>query len=132
MSDDVGAASYRAAGVDYDALDAGKRLAIAKALSTSQLLAARGACALDASRASGRLPYKRKGRRTCRGEPGSCGNFPDAPHPQWLNSSVGGRTEHWSLLAGAMTRSKLPLGNVPSGRQWMIDNVALSVDNVAF
>ena len=31
-------ASYRAAGVDYEALDAGKRLAIAKALSTSPLL----------------------------------------------------------------------------------------------
>ncbi len=43
-------ASYRAAGVDYEALDAGKRLAIAGALSTSQLLAARGGQALDASR----------------------------------------------------------------------------------
>jgi phosphoribosylformylglycinamidine cyclo-ligase len=48
--DDAGGESYRAAGVDYDALDAGKRLAIAKALSTSSLLAARGARALDASR----------------------------------------------------------------------------------
>ena len=37
-------------GVDYDALDAGKRLAMAKALSTSPLLAARGGRALDASR----------------------------------------------------------------------------------
>ena len=43
-------ASYRAAGVDYDALDAAKRLAMAKALSTSSLLAARGGRALDASR----------------------------------------------------------------------------------
>ncbi len=43
-------ASYRAAGVDYDALDAGKRLAMAKALSTSSLLAAKGGRALDASR----------------------------------------------------------------------------------
>ena len=43
-------ASYRAAGVDYHALDAGKRLAIAKALSTSSLLQARGGRALDASR----------------------------------------------------------------------------------
>jgi phosphoribosylformylglycinamidine cyclo-ligase len=43
-------ASYRAAGVDYDALDAGKRLAIAKALSTSALLQARGGRAVDASR----------------------------------------------------------------------------------
>ena len=43
-------ASYRAAGVDYDALDAGKRLAMAKALSTSGLLAGRGGRAIDASR----------------------------------------------------------------------------------
>jgi len=43
-------ASYRAAGVDYDALDAGKRLAMAKALSTSSLLEARGGRALDSSR----------------------------------------------------------------------------------
>ncbi|MGD0453584.1 MAG: AIR synthase related protein [Solirubrobacteraceae bacterium] len=43
-------ASYRAAGVDYDALDAGKRLAMAKALSTSPLLEGRGGRALDASR----------------------------------------------------------------------------------
>jgi phosphoribosylformylglycinamidine cyclo-ligase len=50
MSDDRATASYRDAGVDYDTLDAGKRLAIAKALSTSGLLAARGAHALDASR----------------------------------------------------------------------------------
>ena len=42
--------AYRAAGVDYDALDAGKRLAMAKALSTSALLAARGGRALDDSR----------------------------------------------------------------------------------
>ena len=45
-----GAASYRAAGVDYETLDAGKRLAIAGALSTSSLLTARGGKALDASR----------------------------------------------------------------------------------
>jgi phosphoribosylformylglycinamidine cyclo-ligase len=43
-------ASYRAAGVDYEALDAAKRLAMAKALSTSPLLQARGGQALDASR----------------------------------------------------------------------------------
>ncbi|HST55000.1 MAG TPA: AIR synthase-related protein [Solirubrobacteraceae bacterium] len=43
-------ATYSAAGVDYDALDAGKRLAMAKALATSPLLAARGGRALDASR----------------------------------------------------------------------------------
>jgi phosphoribosylformylglycinamidine cyclo-ligase len=43
-------ASYRAAGVDYEALDAGKRLAMAEALATSPLLAERGGRALDASR----------------------------------------------------------------------------------
>jgi phosphoribosylformylglycinamidine cyclo-ligase len=43
-------ASYRDAGVDYEALDAGKRGAIAAALSTSQLLVARGGRALDSSR----------------------------------------------------------------------------------
>ncbi len=43
-------ASYRDAGVDYETLDAGKRLAMAAALSTSSLLAAHGAGALDASR----------------------------------------------------------------------------------
>lgn len=45
-----GPATYRAAGVDYSTLDAGKRAAMAKALATSPLLAARGASALDASR----------------------------------------------------------------------------------
>ena len=44
-------ASYRAAGVDYDALDAGKRLAMAKALvDLARCSAARGGRALDASR----------------------------------------------------------------------------------
>ena len=43
-------ASYRDAGVDYDALDAAKRLAMLGALSTSALLGARGGRALDASR----------------------------------------------------------------------------------
>ena len=45
-----GEASYRAAGVDYQTLDAGKRMAMAKALATSPLLAGRGGRALDASR----------------------------------------------------------------------------------
>lgn len=44
------ASSYRDAGVDYDALDAGKRSAVASALATSSLLAARGGRAIDASR----------------------------------------------------------------------------------
>jgi len=43
-------ASYKAAGVDYDALDEGKRMAMARALATSPLLAARGGRVLDASR----------------------------------------------------------------------------------
>jgi phosphoribosylformylglycinamidine cyclo-ligase len=42
--------AYRSAGVDYDALDAGKRDALSLALQTSSLLAAHGARALDASR----------------------------------------------------------------------------------
>src|SRR5258708_23395489 len=43
-------ASYGAAGVDYETLDAGKRLALGQALATSPLLALRGGTALDASR----------------------------------------------------------------------------------
>jgi phosphoribosylformylglycinamidine cyclo-ligase len=62
MSDEHGAASYREAGVDYDALDAGKRLAMAKALSTSSLLAARGATALDASRGEPAFVFELDGR----------------------------------------------------------------------
>jgi phosphoribosylformylglycinamidine cyclo-ligase len=44
------ASTYSDAGVDYDALDAGKRQALASALATSPLLAARGGRAIDASR----------------------------------------------------------------------------------
>jgi phosphoribosylformylglycinamidine cyclo-ligase len=55
-------ASYRAAGIDYDALDAGKRLAMAKALSTSSLLEARGARALDASRGEPAFVFELDGR----------------------------------------------------------------------
>ncbi len=55
-------ASYRAAGVDYEALDAGKRLAMAKALSTSQLLGARGARALEASRGEPAFVFELDGR----------------------------------------------------------------------
>ena len=55
-------ASYRAAGVDYDALDAGKRLAMAKALSTSGLLAARGGRALDSSRGEPAFVFELDGR----------------------------------------------------------------------
>jgi phosphoribosylformylglycinamidine cyclo-ligase len=55
-------ASYRAAGVDYDTLDAGKRLAMAQALSTSRLLAARGGRALDASRGEPAFVFELDGR----------------------------------------------------------------------
>jgi phosphoribosylformylglycinamidine cyclo-ligase len=55
-------ASYRAAGVDYDALDAGKRLAIAQALSTSSLLQARGGRALDDSRGEPAFVFELDGR----------------------------------------------------------------------
>ncbi len=44
------ASTYSDAGVDYDALDAGKRQAVASALATSPLLTARGGRAIDASR----------------------------------------------------------------------------------
>jgi phosphoribosylformylglycinamidine cyclo-ligase len=60
MSDSGG--SYRAAGVDYDALDAAKRLAMAQALSTSSLLAARGGRALDASRGEPAFAFELGGR----------------------------------------------------------------------
>jgi phosphoribosylformylglycinamidine cyclo-ligase len=55
-------ASYRAAGVDYDALDAAKRLAMANALSTSPLLAAAGARALDSSRGEPAFVFELDGR----------------------------------------------------------------------
>ncbi len=62
MADDSAKASYRDAGVDYDSLDAGKRLAIAKALSTSGLLTARGGRALDASRGEPAFVFELDGR----------------------------------------------------------------------
>ena len=62
MKEDLPPASYRAAGVDYDALDAAKRLAMAKALSTSALLAARGAHALDGSRGEPAFVFELDGR----------------------------------------------------------------------
>ncbi len=62
MTEDSGASSYRAAGVDYDALDAAKRLAMAKALSTSPLLAARDGRALDASRGEPAFVFELDGR----------------------------------------------------------------------
>ena len=62
MTEGPGAASYRAAGVDYDALDAAKRLAMAKALSTSPLLTAAGGRALDSSRGEPAFVFELDGR----------------------------------------------------------------------
>ena len=45
-----GSSVYRAAGVDYGALDAGKRNALTEALATSELLSASGGRAVDESR----------------------------------------------------------------------------------
>jgi phosphoribosylformylglycinamidine cyclo-ligase len=53
---------YSDAGVDYDALDAAKRLAMAKALSTSELLRARGGRALDDSRGEPAFAFELGGR----------------------------------------------------------------------
>jgi phosphoribosylformylglycinamidine cyclo-ligase len=61
-SEPSGAASYRDAGVDYETLDAGKRGAMAQALSTSQLLLARGGQALDASRGEPAFVFELDGR----------------------------------------------------------------------
>lgn len=58
----AGSADYKAAGVDYDALDEGKRSAMAKALATSPLLAARGGKALDASRGEPAFAFDFDGR----------------------------------------------------------------------
>ena len=57
-----GATGYSAAGVDYETLDAGKRLAIAGALSTSALLEGRGGHALDASRGEPAFVFELDGR----------------------------------------------------------------------
>jgi phosphoribosylformylglycinamidine cyclo-ligase len=55
-------ASYRAAGVDYDALDAAKRMAMAKALATSPLLRERGGQARDDSRGEPAFVFELEGR----------------------------------------------------------------------
>jgi phosphoribosylformylglycinamidine cyclo-ligase len=58
----AGSADYKAAGVDYDALDEGKRMAMARALATSPLLDARGGRALDASRGEPAFAFDFDGR----------------------------------------------------------------------
>src|SRR5437763_9151056 len=45
-----GSSAYRSAGVDYEALDAGKRNALTEALATSELLERVGGAAVDESR----------------------------------------------------------------------------------
>lgn len=55
-------ASYKAAGVDYDALDGAKRMAMARALATSSLLTARGGQSLDASRGEPAFAFEFAGR----------------------------------------------------------------------
>jgi phosphoribosylformylglycinamidine cyclo-ligase len=57
------APAYKRAGVDYETLDAGKRDAIAAALETSGLLAARGGRALDASRGATAFVFELAGER---------------------------------------------------------------------
>ncbi|HUE28624.1 MAG TPA: AIR synthase-related protein [Solirubrobacteraceae bacterium] len=54
--------AYSSAGVDYDTLDAGKRNALTAALSTSGLLAARGARAIDESRGEPAFVFEAGGR----------------------------------------------------------------------
>lgn len=54
--------TYRDAGVDYDALDAGKRAAVTSALATSALLAAHGGRALDASRGEPAFVFEHGGQ----------------------------------------------------------------------
>jgi phosphoribosylformylglycinamidine cyclo-ligase len=54
--------SYSSAGVDYDALDASKREALAQALATSPLLALRGGHALDESRGEPAFVFEFEGR----------------------------------------------------------------------
>jgi phosphoribosylformylglycinamidine cyclo-ligase len=54
--------AYRSAGVDYEALDAGKRDALSAALSTSELLLAHGARARDDSRGEPAFVFEFAGR----------------------------------------------------------------------
>ncbi len=54
--------AYRAAGVDYAVLDAGKRLAVKAALATSTHMQARGGTALDASRGESAFVFKAGGQ----------------------------------------------------------------------
>ena len=55
--------AYRSAGVDYEALDAGKRSALTEALATSELLRAAGGLALDESRGEPAFVFEAGGRQ---------------------------------------------------------------------
>jgi len=57
-----GSSAYRAAGVDYQTLDAGKRSALTEALATSELLHAFGGRALDESRGEPAFVFETAGR----------------------------------------------------------------------
>jgi phosphoribosylformylglycinamidine cyclo-ligase len=61
-SSSPGSAAYRAAGVDYRALDEGKRNALSEALATSNLLAAAGGRTLDESRGEPAFVFEVAGR----------------------------------------------------------------------
>ena len=54
--------AYRQAGVDYTTLDAGKRLALARALATSRFIEARGGSSLDPSRGEPAFVFEFDGR----------------------------------------------------------------------
>lgn len=62
MSGNGKPSAYSLAGVDYASLDAGKRLALIQALTTSDLLADRGGAALDASRGQPAFVFEFEGR----------------------------------------------------------------------
>jgi phosphoribosylformylglycinamidine cyclo-ligase len=55
--------AYRSAGVDYEALDAGKRSALSQALATSSFLGAAGGRAFDESRGEPAFVFEAGGRR---------------------------------------------------------------------
>lgn len=62
MSAGAGDSAYRAAGVDYEALDAGKRDALTEALATSSLLAEHGGRAVDESRGEPAFVFEASGQ----------------------------------------------------------------------
>jgi len=61
-SPEGGSSAYSSAGVDYNALDAGKRSALTEALATSELLARRGGRAIDESRGEPAFVFECRGQ----------------------------------------------------------------------